>query len=132
VLEPLILPKTFGLAHFGAIMGTLFMIETIGQFLVPTVGGAIYELTGEYRLLLLVNVGCLGLSMVFFTLAHLIPNPHFPSPPVRLMRPLLSMFEARPEPQHQATNGVRAVSANGAASAEPSGSPREAGTGMID
>ena len=38
VLEPLILPKTFGLAHFGAIMGTLFMIETIGQFLVPTVG----------------------------------------------------------------------------------------------
>ena len=132
VLEPLILPKTFGLAHFGAIMGTLFMIETIGQFLVPTVGGAIYELTGEYRLLLVVNVGCLALSMVFFTLAHLIPNPRFPSPPVRVLRPLLANLVARAEPQHQAANGVRAVSANGLGTAEPGGSPREAGTGAVD
>ena len=27
VLEPLILPRVFGLAHFGAIMGTMFMVE---------------------------------------------------------------------------------------------------------
>ncbi len=132
VLEPLILPKTFGLAHFGAIMGTLFMIETIGQFLVPTVGGAIYELTGEYRLLLLVNVGCLGLSMVFFTLAHLIPNPRIPSPRVRLLRPLLVNLVARPEPQHQGGNGAWAASVNGLGTAEPSGSPMESGTRSAD
>ena len=118
VLEPLILPKTFGLAHFGAIMGTLFMIETIGQFLVPTVGGAIFELTGEYDLLLVVNMGCLGLSMVFFTLAHYIPNPRIPSPSLRVIRPLVANLVARLEPQHQASNGVRA---NGSGRTAPGG-----------
>ena len=82
VLEPLILPRVFGLAHFGAIMGTMFMIETIGQFLVPTVGGAIYDVTGGYDLLLIVFIGSLGASMALFTLAHIVPNPRIPSPRV--------------------------------------------------
>ena len=82
VLEPLILPRVFGLAHFGAIMGTMFMIETIGQFLVPTVGGAIYDVTGGYDLLLIVFIGSLGASMALFTLAHIIPNPRIASPRV--------------------------------------------------
>ena len=82
VLEPLILPRVFGLAHFGAIMGTMFMIETIGQFLVPTVGGAIYDATGGYDLLLIVFIGSLGASMALFTLAHVIPNPRIASPRV--------------------------------------------------
>ena len=82
VLEPLILPRVFGLAHFGAIMGTMFMIETIGQFLVPTVGGAIYDATGGYDLLLIVFIGSLGASMALFALAHLIPNPRIASPRV--------------------------------------------------
>lgn len=75
VLEPLIIPKVFGLKHFGAIMGTMFMIETIGQFLVPTVGGAIFDLTGSYDYLLVTFAGCLVLSMGFFTAAHIVPNP---------------------------------------------------------
>ena len=132
VLEPLILPKTFGLAHFGAIMGTLFMFETIGQFLVPTVGGAIYELTGGYDLLLVVKIGCLILSMGFFALAHYIPNPRIPSPRIMFVRPLVASLVARTEPQHQFANGVRAASTNGAGAVEPSGSPRAAGTGMVD
>ena len=82
VLEPLILPRVFGLAHFGAIMGTMFMIETIGQFLVPTVGGAIYDATGGYDLLLIVFIGSLGASMALFALAHVIPNPRIASPRV--------------------------------------------------
>ena len=118
VLEPLILPKTFGLAHFGAIMGTLFMFETIGQFLVPTVGGAIFELTGAYDLLIVVNIGCLWLSMAFFALAHYVPNPHIPSPSLRVIRPLIASLMARSEPQHHFANGVRAASDNGA---EPRG-----------
>jgi MFS family permease len=128
VLEPLILPKTFGLAHFGAIMGTLFMFETIGQFLVPTVGGAIYEFTGAYDLLLVVNIGCLALSMVFFGLAHAIPNPRIPSPSLRFVRPLVANLVARTEPQHQFANGAQAASANGAAGRQPSGSAVETGT----
>lgn len=82
VLEPLILPRVFGLAHFGAIMGTMFMIETIGQFLVPTVGGAIYDVTGGYDLLLIVFIGSLGASMALFALAHVVPNPRIASPRV--------------------------------------------------
>ena len=58
------------------------MIETIGQFLVPTVGGAIYDVTGGYDLLLIVFIGSLGASMALFTLAHIIPNPRIPSPRV--------------------------------------------------
>ncbi len=114
VLEPLILPKTFGLAHFGAIMGTLFMIETIGQFMVPTVGGAIYELTGTYDLLLIVNIGCLIASMIFFGLAHIIPNPRIPAPSTRMLRPLIASLVARIEPQHQFDQF-----ANGAGAAAP-------------
>ena len=132
VLEPLILPKTFGLAHFGAIMGTLFMIETIGQFLVPTVGGAIYDITGSYDALLVVFALCLVASMGFFALAHVIPNPRIPGPPVRILRPLAAELVARVGPQRQAANGAGAVSANGAAGTKPSGSPREAGTGAVD
>lgn len=138
VLEPLILPKTFGMAHFGAIMGTMFMIETIGQFLVPTVAGAIYDLTGSYDYLLVTFIFCLIASMFFFALAHYIPNPRIPSPSIRFVRPLVARLVARTEPQHQFANGARAGSANGAAAGEPSGSPRssrgqapiESGTGQ--
>ena len=108
VLEPLILPKVFGLAHFGAIMGTMFMIETIGQSTVATVGGAIFDLTGSYDYLLITFVGSLGLAMFFFTLAHFVPNPRIPSPVVRVIRPLVASLVARLEPQHQEPNGVRA------------------------
>jgi len=127
VLEPLILPKTFGLAHFGAIMGTLFMIETIGQFLVPTVGGAIYELTGSYNLLFIVNVGCLVLSMLFFGTAHFLSKPWQVRQALRVLRPVATRLVARMEPQHQFGNGTRAVSTNGK-SAEPSSPPIESGT----
>lgn len=125
VLEPLILPKAFGLAHFGAIMGTMFMIETIGQSLVPTVGGAIYDITGSYDYLLLAFALCLVLGMVFFTLAHYVPNPRIPSPVVRVIRPLVANLVARLEPQHQGPNGVRANGAGSAAEGvtEPSGRP---------
>lgn len=82
VLEPLILPRVFGLAHFGAIMGTMFMIETIGQVVAPYIGGAIYDATGGYDLLLIVFIGSLGASMALFALAHVIPNPRIASPRV--------------------------------------------------
>ena len=129
VLEPLILPKTFGLAHFGAIMGTLFMIETIGQFLVPTVGGAIYDLTGSYDWLLVTFALCLVASMAFFALAHYLPNPRIPSPTVRILRPLVASLVARSEPQHLSGNGTRVGSSNGTGFDEPSVRPTKSGTG---
>lgn len=79
VLEPLILPRTFGLAHFGAIMGTMFMVETIGQVVAPYIGGWIYDQTGGYDLLLQIFIGSLFGSMAFFGLAHFLPNPRLPA-----------------------------------------------------
>ncbi|MCY3558110.1 MAG: MFS transporter [Chloroflexi bacterium] len=132
VLEPLILPRVFGLAHFGAIMGTMFMVETIGQVGAPYIGGWLFDLTQGYDILLIIFI-CSGIaSMLFFTLAHYAPNPRIPSPPVRVLRPLLASLVARTEPQHQPANGVRTVPVNGAGGVESSGSPREAGTGMVD
>ena len=79
VLEPLILPRVFGLAHFGAIMGTMFMVETIGQVVAPYIGGWIFDQTGGYDLLLQIFIGSLFASMGFFGLAHFLPNPRIPS-----------------------------------------------------
>ena len=107
VLEPLILPRVFGMKHFGAIMGTMFMIETIGQFLVPTVGGAIFDLTGSYDLLLLTFSGCLVAAMGFFTLAHYVPNPRIPlAAAIGLVGAAVA---ARAASQHHA-NGLSAMS----------------------
>jgi hypothetical protein len=45
LMEPLILPRAFGLAHFGAILGTVGVVETIGLISSPTIAGAIYDET---------------------------------------------------------------------------------------
>jgi sugar phosphate permease len=52
LLEPLLLPRAFGLAHFGAILGTVGVVETIGLISSPTIAGAIYDETGSYDLVL--------------------------------------------------------------------------------
>ncbi len=78
VLEPLILPRVFGLRHFAAIMGTMFMVETVGQFAAPQIGGLIYDWIGTYDPLLLMFTGSLGLSMIFFVAAWKLPNPRIP------------------------------------------------------
>ena len=80
ILEALILPRVFGLKHLGAIMGTMFMLDTIGQFLVPIASGAIYDARQSYDLYLLALIGALAAAMLMFTLAHFIPNPRIPSP----------------------------------------------------
>lgn len=131
VLEPLILPKTFGLAHFGAIMGTMFMVETIGQVVAPIAGGYIYDQTGTYDLLLILFMATLIASMGFFAIASKLPRPFNADAPTRVVarvRGLAAQLVARPEPQHQFSNGVQAASANGAGGVEPSRSPIESGT----
>lgn len=117
VLEPLILPRVFGLAHFGAIMGTMFMVETVGQVLAPYIGGWIFDRTGTYDILLILFIGSAIASMGFFTIAHYLPKPRIPSPSLSFVRPLVASLIARTEPQHQFANGVRATPANGAVAA---------------
>ena len=106
VLEPLILPRVFGLAHFAAIMGTMFMVETMGQFAAPQLGGLIHDWTGSYDPLLAMFMLSLVLSMGFFVLAWKLPNPRIP--------PLAAAPAVAPRPAAAQSNGSGAAGLNGA------------------
>ena len=80
LLEPLLLPRAFGLAHFGAILGTLAVIETIGLIVSPTVAGIIFDSTGSYDWALAMFVGAFGASIALFYLAGKLPHPFVPGP----------------------------------------------------
>ena len=119
VLEPLILPKTFGAGPLWRDHGNT--VHDRDDWAIPSAHCGRRDLRAHRRImtcLLVVNMGCLGLSMVFFTLAHYIPNPRIPSPSLRVIRPLVANLVARLEPQHQASNGVRA---NGSGRTAPGG-----------
>ena len=50
MLEPLFIPRVFGVRHFGAVSGTVAMVAFVGQ-LVGSIGGAfLFDLTGSYSI----------------------------------------------------------------------------------
>ncbi len=80
LLEPLLLPRAFGLAHFGAILGTFGIVETIGLVISPAVAGAIFDATGSYDWALVMFLAAFGSSFVLFYLASRLPHPVIPEP----------------------------------------------------
>jgi predicted MFS family arabinose efflux permease len=80
LLEPLLLPRAFGLAHFGAILGTFAVVETIGLVISPVVAGAIFDATGSYDWALVMFLAAFGSSFVLFYLASRLPHPVIPEP----------------------------------------------------
>ncbi len=84
LLEPLLLPRAFGLANFGAILGTFAVIETVGLVISPAVAGAIFDSTGSYDWVLVMFLAAFGASLVLFYIASRMPLPFNPQPgPVR-------------------------------------------------
>jgi predicted MFS family arabinose efflux permease len=75
LLEPLLLPRAFGLAHFGAILGAFAVIETIGIITSPAVAGAIFDSTGSYDLVLAMFLAAFGASFALFYVAARMPQP---------------------------------------------------------
>lgn len=75
LLEPLLLPRAFGLAHFGAILGAFAVIETIGIITSPAVAGAIFDSTGSYDLVLTMFLAAFGASFALFYVAARMPQP---------------------------------------------------------
>jgi sugar phosphate permease len=69
LMEPLILPRAFGLAHFGAILGTVGVVETIGLVTSPFIAGAIYDETGSYDLVLIMLISTFAIALVLFAVA---------------------------------------------------------------
>ena len=80
LLEPLLLPRAFGLAHFGAILGTFGVIETVGLIASPAITGLIFDSTGSYDWALVMFVAAHALAFVLFLVAGRMRLPTFAAP----------------------------------------------------
>ena len=78
MIESLLLTRAFGVKHFATILGSVVVVETIGQILSPTVAGAIYDATGSYDLALLMFIGTFAAAAVVFLGASQLRRPHEP------------------------------------------------------
>ena len=78
MIESLLLTRAFGLKHFATILGSVVVVETIGQILSPTVAGAIYDATGSYDLALLMFIGTFATAAAVFLGASQLRRPHEP------------------------------------------------------
>ena len=80
LLEPLLLTRAFGLAHFGAILGAFIVVETIGFIISPALAGAIFDSTGSYDWVLVMFLGAFAASLALFYIAARLPHPFIPRP----------------------------------------------------
>ena len=77
MFQALLIPRAFGVAHFGAIAGTMMITSTLGTMAAPTVAGAIFDSTGSYHWALVMLVGTFAASAVSFFFASRAPRPLF-------------------------------------------------------
>jgi sugar phosphate permease len=75
MIEALLLTRAFGVAHFATILGTVVVVETLGQIISPTVAGAIFDSTASYDLALVMFICTFSASFVLFAIASRLPRP---------------------------------------------------------
>ncbi len=75
LMEALLITRAFGLSHFATILGSIVVVETIGQIISPTVAGVIFDSTGSYDAALVMFVCAFILSFAMFALASRLPRP---------------------------------------------------------
>ena len=78
LLEPLLLTRAFGVAHFATILGLTGAIETMGQILSPTIAGAIFDSTGSYDWVLVMYLSTFVLAFGLLFLATRLRRPLIP------------------------------------------------------
>ena len=64
LLEIVITSELFGLSSLGMILGSLFILGTIGSALGPPLAGSIFDITGSYSLAFLVSVIICALAVI--------------------------------------------------------------------
>jgi len=65
MLEPLLITRTLGVRHFGAVSGTVALIAFGGQFFGPLAGATLFDATGSYGLpFALYAAGFLGTALL--------------------------------------------------------------------
>ena len=78
MIEPLLLTRAFGVAHFASLLGVIAVVETTGQIVSPTAAGAIFDATNSYDWALVMFAIALLVSMTLFWLASRLPRPVIP------------------------------------------------------
>lgn len=68
IIEPLLISRTFGVAHFGSILGASGLVATTGQVVGPVIGGWLFDVTGSYDIAFLVYVGSFLLAATCYAL----------------------------------------------------------------
>lgn len=70
MLEPLLVTRTLGVRHFGAVSGTVALVAFGGQFIGPLAGAALFDATGSYGLPFgLYAAGFLGTALLMLLTA---------------------------------------------------------------
>ena len=98
MLEPLLLLRAFGLAHFATILGLFMVIETVGMIVSPTAAGAIFDTTDSYDWALVMLLGSFVAAFLLFWLAARLPRPVLPVAPVATAAAASDAVEPRPAP----------------------------------
>ena len=81
MIEALLLTRAFGVTYFGSLLGTVVVVETLGQIISPTLAGAIFDMTGAYDGALIMFISMFALAFTFFALASRLPWPVRQYPP---------------------------------------------------
>lgn len=77
LLEPLLLIRAFGVANFATIFGVVYVVDTVGIVVSPTVAGAIFDATGSYDFALIELVAAFALSSLVLAIAMRVPKPSY-------------------------------------------------------
>jgi sugar phosphate permease len=77
LLEPLLLTRAFGVANFATIFGVVYVVDTVGIVVSPTVAGAIFDSTGSYDFMLIELIAAFALSSLVLAIAMRVPKPSY-------------------------------------------------------
>ncbi len=84
VLQPLLFMRTFGISHYGAIIGASIVVQTAAMTFSPVVAGVIFDATGAYDWVLAMLLCTFAVSLLLFYLASRLPHPAWEGPAVEL------------------------------------------------
>jgi predicted MFS family arabinose efflux permease len=68
ILESVLVTRSFGAASFGAILGAVGVVETVGNIIGPWLAGAIFDATGGYTAAFLLYIVGFGAAALCFAL----------------------------------------------------------------
>lgn len=80
LVEPLAVTRTFGMAHFATILGSIGIIRTAVMLTSATIAGAIFDATDSYHWALVMWISTYAASFVLFGVVMRLPRPWFSAP----------------------------------------------------